>query len=50
MILFFEGPGEHPLSGGSNDKWEERTKTGSPGTVGSQSDEPLFTMPHKNNG
>ena len=31
LILFFEGPGEHPLSGGSNDKWEERTKTGSPG-------------------
>ena len=39
--------GEQTLSGGSSDKWEERTKTGN---SGSQSDVPLFTMPHKNNG
>ena len=28
------GNREHTQSGGSSDKWEERTKTGSPGTVG----------------
>ena len=32
LILHFAGPGEHSVSGGgSNDKWEERSKTGSPG-------------------
>ena len=35
---------------GSNDKWEERSKTGRGRTGGSQSDLPLFTMAHKNNG
>ena len=38
MILHFvdwgSGNREHTQSEGSNDKWEERTKTGSPGTVG----------------